>query len=88
LRQLRDAKIKPSVELTKSAELQLYARARAWALAIAHARSGDPVKVSNYLGRAPSSTMPSQTPGRIRKLTLMTARYWPSWISIHDGHYG
>ena len=52
LRQLRDAKIKPSVELMKPVDLNDYARACAWALAIAHARSGDPVELSGYLGKS------------------------------------
>jgi uncharacterized protein (DUF2252 family) len=52
IRQLKDMKIKPLVEVyTPSAMLQ-YAELCGWTLARAHARSGEPAKISGYLGRS------------------------------------
>jgi uncharacterized protein (DUF2252 family) len=51
LRQLRDAKISPQVELMSAAILRRYGRLCAHALARAHARSGDAVLLSAYLGK-------------------------------------
>ncbi|MGH8608612.1 MAG: DUF2252 family protein [Gammaproteobacteria bacterium] len=48
--QLRDAKIKPVVEVMKPSNLKNYARLCGLALARAHARSGDAVVLSGYLG--------------------------------------
>lgn len=50
LRQLRDAKVKPLIETMRPLNLRHYAKACGWALARAHARSGDPVLLSAYLG--------------------------------------
>jgi uncharacterized protein (DUF2252 family) len=50
VRQLRDAKIKPMVELMNPANLIDYAKACGWALARAHKRSGDAVVLSAYMG--------------------------------------
>ncbi len=50
VRQLRDAKIKPMVELMKPADLTEYAQSCGWALARAHKRSGDAVVLSAYMG--------------------------------------
>jgi uncharacterized protein (DUF2252 family) len=50
VRQLRDAKIKPMVELMNPANLMDYAQACGWALARAHKRSGDAVVLSAYMG--------------------------------------
>ncbi len=50
LRQLRDAKVKPVVELMAAADLQGYARLCGRALARAHARSLDTVTMAGYLG--------------------------------------
>jgi uncharacterized protein (DUF2252 family) len=50
VRQLRDTKIKPLVELMGPRQLRDYARATGWALAQAHARSGDPAVLSGYIG--------------------------------------
>lgn len=50
IRQLRDAKIKPVIEIMKSENMADYAKACGWALARAHARSGDPSLLSGYIG--------------------------------------
>ena len=50
IRQLSDAKIKPVVEIMKPANLTDYARLCGRALARAHARSGDTVVLSSYMG--------------------------------------
>jgi uncharacterized protein (DUF2252 family) len=50
VRQLWDAKGSANVEVMVEDGLMLYAHACAWALAKAHARSGDPVAIASYLG--------------------------------------
>ena len=50
IRQLRDAKIKPTVEIMKPANLRTYATACGWALARAHKRTADAVMLTGYLG--------------------------------------
>ena len=50
VRQLRDAKIKPLVETFNVEMLTIYAKACGWALARAHAKSGDATTISGYLG--------------------------------------
>ena len=50
IRQLRDVKIKPLIEGINAKELAIYAGWCGWALARAHARSGDPAMVAGYLG--------------------------------------
>jgi uncharacterized protein (DUF2252 family) len=52
LRQLADAKIKPVVEIMKPFNLINYAGLCGWALARAHARSGDTVVLSSYMGKS------------------------------------
>ena len=52
VRQLSDAKIKPVIELMKSGNLKLYAGLCGRVLARAHARSGDPVVLSGYMGKS------------------------------------
>ncbi|HXW00103.1 MAG TPA: DUF2252 family protein, partial [Anaerolineae bacterium] len=52
IRQLRDAKIKPVVEIMKPSNLHNYAQLCGNALARAHARSGDPVVLSAYMGKS------------------------------------
>ena len=49
-RQLRDMKGSADVESLAPAALGFYARQCAWTLARAHARSGDPIAISAYLG--------------------------------------
>jgi uncharacterized protein (DUF2252 family) len=49
-RQLRDMKGSADPETMAPAGLVLYARACGWTLARAHARSGDPIAISAYLG--------------------------------------
>jgi uncharacterized protein (DUF2252 family) len=51
-RQLRDMKGSAEVERMTSDELALYAGLCGWALARAHARSGDRVQISAYLGKS------------------------------------
>jgi uncharacterized protein (DUF2252 family) len=50
VRQLRDMKISAIIEGWDVNLLRAYARMCAWALARAHARSGDPAKISGYIG--------------------------------------
>ena len=50
VRQLRDMKISPVVEGFDANDLRAYGRMCAWALARAHARSGDPAMIAGYLG--------------------------------------
>lgn len=52
LRQLRDMKIKPLLELFKPASLFDYAMLCGWTLARAHARSGDPAMIAGYMGKS------------------------------------
>jgi uncharacterized protein (DUF2252 family) len=49
-RQLRDMKGSALVETMRPLALTLYARTCGWTLARAHARSGDPVAIAEYLG--------------------------------------
>jgi uncharacterized protein (DUF2252 family) len=51
VRQLKDMKIKPMVEIWTPEVMSLYATLCGWALAHAHARSGEPAKISGYLGK-------------------------------------
>ncbi|MGE6356958.1 DUF2252 domain-containing protein [Flavobacterium sp. NPDC079362] len=51
MRQLRDAKVKPVLEIMKSKNMSDYAKACGWALARAHARTGDPSVLSGYIGK-------------------------------------
>jgi uncharacterized protein (DUF2252 family) len=50
VRQLRDMKVKPMVETFSPSILEQYAVACGWALARAHARSGEAALLSGYLG--------------------------------------
>jgi hypothetical protein len=50
VRQLRDVKVKPQVELFRPRQMRDCARLTGWALARAPARSGDPALLSGYLG--------------------------------------
>jgi uncharacterized protein (DUF2252 family) len=52
VRQLRDMKIKMLVELFTPNVMLQYAELCGWCLARAHARSGDPTRISGYLGRS------------------------------------
>jgi uncharacterized protein (DUF2252 family) len=49
-RQLRDMKVSAEVESMAPVWMTIYARMCGWTLAHAHARSGDPVAISDYLG--------------------------------------
>jgi uncharacterized protein (DUF2252 family) len=52
VRQLADAKIKPVIEIMKPQNLLNYAALCGWALARAHARSGDAAVLTGYLGKS------------------------------------
>jgi uncharacterized protein (DUF2252 family) len=52
IRQLKDMKIKPLVELFTPSVMLQYAEFCGWALAHAHARSGEPAQISGYLGKS------------------------------------
>jgi uncharacterized protein (DUF2252 family) len=51
VRQLRDAKVKPILEDMGHNTFLTYARSCGWALARAHARTGDPAVISGYMGK-------------------------------------
>ncbi|HLZ56774.1 MAG TPA: DUF2252 domain-containing protein [Ktedonosporobacter sp.] len=50
VRQLRDMKFSVSVERLNESRFERYCELCGWALARAHARSGDPAQISGYLG--------------------------------------
>ncbi|WP_010584024.1 DUF2252 domain-containing protein [Schlesneria paludicola] len=50
-RQLKDMKIKPIVEVFTASAMRQYGELCGWVLAHAHARSGEPIKISGYLGK-------------------------------------
>ena len=50
IRQLHDVKVKPMVETYDPPTMNVYAAYCGWVLARAHARSGDPKLISQYLG--------------------------------------
>ncbi len=52
IRQLKDMKIKPMVEVFTPSVMLQYAGLCGWTLAHAHARSGEPAKISGYLGKS------------------------------------
>ena len=52
VRQLKDMKIKPMVEVFTPGVMRQYAELCGWTLAHAHARSGEPAKISGYLGKS------------------------------------
>ena len=52
LRQLKDMKIKILVEIFTPSVMLQYAEICGWCLARAHARSGEPAKISGYLGKS------------------------------------
>jgi len=52
IRQLKDMKIKPMVEVLHRSVMIQYAEICGWTLAHAHARSGEPAKISGYLGKS------------------------------------
>ena len=51
IRQMRDMKLKPLVELFSPSVMNQYAELCGWALASSHARSGDAAKIAGYLGK-------------------------------------
>lgn len=52
VRQLRDVKVKPLVEIFNPTTMEDYGSICGWALARAHARSGDAAMISGYLGKS------------------------------------
>lgn len=50
IRQLKDWKVSVDVDNASYDQLHAFARTRGWTLARAHARSGDPIAISGYLG--------------------------------------
>ncbi|MBA3994206.1 MAG: hypothetical protein C0469_11825 [Cyanobacteria bacterium DS2.3.42] len=52
VRQLRDVKVRPMVEIFSPENMICFARNCGWALARAHARSGDPAIISGYIGKS------------------------------------
>ena len=52
IRQLKDMKIKPLVEVFTAGVMLQYAEFCGWTLAHSHARSGEPAKISGYLGKS------------------------------------
>ena len=52
IRQLKDMKIAPLVELFSPVMMNQYAEICGWTLARAHARSGEPARISGYLGKS------------------------------------
>ena len=52
VRQLKDMKLAPLVELFSPGMMVQYAEICGWALARAHARSGEPAQISGYLGKS------------------------------------
>lgn len=54
VRQLRDIKVRMNIEKYGYRELLVYAQRCAWALARAHARSGDPAIIAGYMGNKKS----------------------------------
>ncbi|HLW70908.1 MAG TPA: DUF2252 domain-containing protein [Candidatus Binataceae bacterium] len=50
IRQLRDMKIAMPIETAGHTDLEYFAEACGWALALAHARSGDSAMIAGYLG--------------------------------------
>lgn len=51
VRQLRDVKVKPMIEIFNPQNMLSFARNTGWALAGAHARSGDPAVIAGYIGK-------------------------------------
>ena len=51
VRQLRDVKVKPMIEIFNPQNMLGFARSTGWALARAHARSGDPAVIAGYIGK-------------------------------------
>ena len=52
VRQLKDMKIKILVEVFNRTTMMQYAELCGWTLARAHARCGEPAKISGYLGKS------------------------------------
>jgi Uncharacterized protein conserved in bacteria (DUF2252) len=52
VRQLRDIKLKPKVEVFNSTNMIQFGEWCGWTLARAHARSGEPAMIGGYLGKS------------------------------------
>ena len=62
VRQLRDMKTSAIIEDFDAADLRSYGRVCGWALARAHARSGDAAKIAGYMGTSGVFDVPYQRP--------------------------
>jgi uncharacterized protein (DUF2252 family) len=51
IRQLRDMKLKPQVEIFEPDTMRIFGELAGWSLAASHARSGDSAKIAGYLGK-------------------------------------
>ncbi|MCX7068820.1 MAG: DUF2252 domain-containing protein [Methylococcales bacterium] len=51
MRQLRDMKLKPQVEIFEPETMKIFGELAGWSLAASHARSGDSAKIAGYLGK-------------------------------------
>ncbi len=84
VRQLWDWKISLDVEGMTPDELMIYGKMCAWTLARAHARSGDRIAISAYLGKSDGSTRrwPSlRSPMPIR-MNVTIRRLPPRWSVV------
>ena len=52
VRHLRDVKFKPAIEIYTPQNMLTYARSSGWALANAHAQSGDAPVIAGYIGKS------------------------------------
>ena len=52
VRQLRDIKLKPKVEVFNATDMTQFGEFCGWTLARAHARSGEPAMIGGYLGQS------------------------------------
>ena len=82
-RQLRDMKGSALVERMSPFGMRFYARMCGWTLARAHARSGDPIAIAEYLGTdgtviTPLPTSPPATPTRTNATTTASSKPSPT----------
>jgi hypothetical protein len=74
VRQLRDMKMSAIIEDFDAGDLRAYGRVCGWALARAHARSGDAAMIAGYMGQVRSSMMqsPNLPPNMLIKPSVTT----------------
>jgi uncharacterized protein (DUF2252 family) len=93
VRQLKDMKIKPLVEVFTRSVILEYADLCGWTLAHAHARSGEPAKISGYLGKsdkfdkavAEFSVAYADQSERDHEVLLQAARAGQLEVFVEDG---